>query len=399
MSTQKSDLSSIEAQANQVKETLKNSPASSSFPSAIDPVLRDEPLEFETSAHKFELHPPQAQQHETPAYEYLGELPESYGTAQLYLTARDPYFLYAYWDFSGGQIHELELKSHDGKVFLQLYHASGARVQQIQIHPHTREWLLHVHQPDTAFFAELGYYNRDGQFDVASRSGIIVTPRDNLSWKTHAQFVTIPFDYTFKQLLEMIGQHQRAGEDLAETLARLQEDGSFEFPFPTHGVQRLPESAQRELSKYMGEGDIVRRTRMGSFDMVDILRRKLVESTSTSSGQWPTSMSSPFGASFGARERGFFMNLNAELIIYGGTDPKARVRIDGEDITLTPDGTFSYHFNFKDGKYHIPIDATSPDGVEIRSALLSFLRLTATTDGVDATPQQDRATPLGEVID
>ena len=81
------------------------------------------------------------------------------------------------------------------------------------------------------------------------------------------------------------------------------------------------------------------------------------------------------------------MHVNAELIIYGGTEPNAKVRIDGHDISLSPDGTFSYHFVFPDGQFHIPIEATSADGVEKRSALLSFLRLTDLEGDVRKTGQ------------
>ena len=115
----------------------------------------------------------------------------------------------------------------------------------------------------------------------------------------------------------------------------------------------------------------------------------------SSAGAWVTSLSSPFGASFGAAERGFHMHVNAELIIYGGTEPNARVRIDGQDITLSKDGTFSYHFVFPDGQFHIPIDATSADGVEMRSALLSFLRMTELEGDVRKTGQPTMDEPIG----
>ena len=90
------------------------------------------------------------------------------------------------------------------------------------------------------------------------------------------------------------------------------------------------------------------------------------------------------------------MHVNAELIIYGGTEPNAKVRIDGADITLGPDGTFSYHFVFPDGQFHIPISATSADGVETRSALLSFLRMTELEGDVRKTAQPTLDEPLGK---
>lgn len=107
--------------------------------------------------------------------------------------------------------------------------------------------------------------------------------------------------------------------------------------------------------------------------------------SSAESGSWPTA--SP--------ERNFFMHVNAELIFYGGTHPKAALSIDGKNITLQPDGTFHYHFIFPDGEYEIPIVAVSPDGLETRKAVLRFERETLREGRVDATGQPSIHPPMG----
>ncbi|NJK91350.1 MAG: DUF4912 domain-containing protein [Blastochloris sp.] len=325
----------------------------------------------------------------------MGDLPPSYGTRKLYLTARDPHFLYAYWDLNHDQLVEGERSAHDGKIFLQLYHSNGQRLQQIQISTWSKEWVLHVNQPDTTFFSEIGYYRADGGFEVLSRSGQATTPRDTLSWRTDVEFVTIPFEFSFRELLEIIRNNMFEGEELAAALARLQKDG-FSFPFAVGQRRSLTEEAHQQLIDYLG-GDTIRRVQAGSGEIIEITRRSW--QPAQSSGQWISSISSPFGSSFGAAVREFFMHVNAELIIYGGTSPDAAVRINGADIKLQPDGTFHYHFNFKDGKFHIPIEATSADGLETRAALLSFLRMSATTGNVDPTGQPERIEPLGRVED
>jgi hypothetical protein len=71
--------------------------------------------------------------------------------------------------------------------------------------------------------------------------------------------------------------------------------------------------------------------------------------------------------------------------------------VDGQEIKLSPNGTFHYHFVFPDGGYHIPIQATSADGMETRSALLSFLRATESTGDVRMTGQPVMDAPLGKV--
>jgi hypothetical protein len=224
----------------------------------------------------------------------------------------------------------------------------------------------------------------------------VSTPRDTVSWKTDLQFVTIPFEFSFRELLEIIRNSMFEGEELASALARLQSEG-FVFPFAVGRPAALSETAQQELIEYMGGGDIIRRIQAGSGEIVEIMRKSW--QPAQSSGQWISSISSPFGSSFGPKPRDFFMNVNAELIIYGGTSPDAKVRVNGADIQLQPDGTFHYHFNFKDGKFHIPVEATSADGEESRAALLSFMRLSAYTDGVEKTFQPERDEPLGRVGD
>jgi hypothetical protein len=333
-----------------------------------------------------------------PAYEFLGHLPDSYGTKKLFLVARDPHILFAYWDLSPTQYQEAARSAHDGKVFLEVYVPHEGRVQQIHVWDSHKNWYLQVNRPDTSFIAQLGYYQQDGVFEVIARSAEVHTPRDTLSPNTYAQFVTIPFHISFQELYELIAAQVAPGEELAETLARLQKS-DYELPFQARVPRDLTPTESEELLGYLGDEE-VRRRMVGSFEITEILRKRfetLVSSGqwSSSAGAWVTSLSSPFGASFGARERGFHMHVNAELIIYGGTTPDAKVRIDGHDISLSKDGTFSYHFVFPDGQFHIPIDATSADGVERRSALLSFLRLTELEGDVRQTGQPKMNEPLG----
>ena len=332
-----------------------------------------------------------------PAYEFLGYLPESYGSKKLFLVARDPHILFAYWDLSHLQYQEAARAAHDGKIFLEVYVPNEGRVQQIHVWESHKNWYLQVNRPDTTFIAQLGYYRQDGGFEVIARSSEVRTPRDSLSPNTDARFVTIPFNVPFRELFDLIAAQAQPGEELAETLARLQKS-NFELPFQARVPRDLTEKESDELLEYLGDEE-VRRRMVGSFEITEILKKRfetMVSSGqwSSSAGAWVTSLSSPFGASFG-KERGFHMHVNAELIIYGGTTPDAKVRIDGQEISLTKDGTFSYHFVFPDGQFHIPIEATSGDKVETRSALLSFLRVTETEGDVRKTAQPTMDEPLG----
>src|SRR5260221_8297671 len=158
----------------------------------------------------------------------------------------------------------------------------------------------------------------------------------------------------------MIASLAQPGEELAETLPRLQKS-DHQPPFQARVPRDLTPKENEDLIDYLGDEEI-RRRMVGSFEITEILRKRYETMLSSgqwtsSAGAWVTSLSSPFGASFG-KERGFHMHVNAELIIYGGTGTNAKVPIYGADITLTPDATFFYPFDVPYGQFHIHIYAT-----------------------------------------
>ena len=74
--------------------------------------------------------------------------------------------------------------------------------------------------------------------------------------------------------------------------------------------------------------------------------------------------------------RQFFFQLDAELIVYGATEPNARVTIQGEPIQLRADGTFTKRYALPDARQILPAVATSPDGYEERRIVLAVERNT-----------------------
>src|SRR5439155_629336 len=84
--------------------------------------------------------------------------------------------------------------------------------------------------------------------------------------------------------------------------------------------------------------------------------------------------------------RGFWFSINAELVVYGSTEPNATVMIGGRAIKLRPDGSFSYRFSLPDGEYELDVTAKSNDG-DLRRAELKFSRQTAYDGEVRAEVQ------------
>jgi hypothetical protein len=67
---------------------------------------------------------------------------------------------------------------------------------------------------------------------------------------------------------------------------------------------------------------------------------------------------------------------DAELIVYGATEPDATVTIGGRPIKLNSDGTFRFQMSFQDGLIDYPILAVAADGEQTRSIHMKFERET-----------------------
>ena len=77
-----------------------------------------------------------------------------------------------------------------------------------------------------------------------------------------------------------------------------------------------------------------------------------------------------------ARQRSFWLVADAELIVYGATDPSASLFIGDQQVALSSEGTFRVHVPFRDGEQLYPIRAVAADGEQERSIRLEFERRT-----------------------
>ena len=76
----------------------------------------------------------------------------------------------------------------------------------------------------------------------------------------------------------------------------------------------------------------------------------------------------------GDRNRIFWLVADAELIVYGATEPDATLTVGDRVIPLNPDGTFRFHVAFPDGQIDYPIKAVAVDGEQSRSISMHFER-------------------------
>ena len=357
-------------------------------------------------------------------------LPESYGTRKLFLTARDPHWLYANWDLTREQQSRYNRQSVDGHLILRVYFTppGGGLAVEIHVHPESRHWFAHVEHAATKYTAELGYYGRARQWTSIAKSGATLTPPETISEEGAVAFATIPVDVPFAVLLDMVKEAAVEHQPLAHAIEELRSQGhadlpKLEPPPPAPAVSpRVSKartaapraatpppawtSAQEQALAEIVSFDEVRRVWVGSLEITELIRRQLEHGSAVSSiaaaqfgqpglgapGGAITSVSSPFGGEQPA-VKGFWFNINAELIIYGATERDAAVTIGGRRIKLRPDGSFSYRFALPDGRYDLPVVAVSADGTDGRAAELKFTRATEIRGEVGTHPQDPNLKP------
>lgn len=355
-----------------------------------------------------------------------GELPESYETGEVILAARDPHWLYAHWDLSDDQQRRYNAFSRDGHLVVRIHIDAPGKspVAEVHVHPESRHWFIHVERANTRYVAELGYYSAADRWKGISVSCATVTPPDSISAETSAEFTAIPFEVPMQKLLSLVKEAVHESAPLAEALHELRAeghpglpqigtapprfDGEARFqsragaPFGS-GSQWTPgewtPAQERALAEVVSM-DHVRRVWMGSLEITELIRRQLITEIAGAAaaelGAAPGAPTSPSEAITGISSpsrkeaeipKGFWFNVNAELIVYGSTERDATVSIGGRKIKLRADGSFSYRFALPDGRYEMPVVAISADGTDGRAADMQFSRSTEYRGQVGVHPQ------------
>jgi len=337
-----------------------------------------------------------------------GELPEAYGTEQLILAARDPHWLYAHWDLTREQQRAYNAASAHRHLVIRVHaEALSAPATDVHVHPESRHWFIHAENAGTKYFAELGFYEKNGAWKRISVSGPTFTPPDAPSADTSVVFATIPIELPMAKLLSLVKEAVHENVPLAGALQELRELGHPDLPaaLALPAPPKWTPEQERALAEVVSMDD-ARRVWMGSLEITELIRRHLVrgaaqEMASISAAQFglPTSpvgapgISSPSGR-FEQGARSFWFSINAELIVYGATESDATVTIGGRQIRLRPDGSFSYRFALPDGQYELPTVAVSADGTDGRAAELKFSRSTEYRGEVMAQPQDAQLKPI-----
>lgn len=336
-------------------------------------------------------------------------LPESYATGCVWVTATDPRRLLVQWDFTEQQLRDFAAQVEDRRLILNVRPTGGAPGSGVTVvlPGGARSWFVALPQGGD-LVAELGGYAAPGRWRTLAASTVIRAAAERPEEAEAAAFATIPVDVPFAEVFAKVKAVAPLCAPLIEVLQQLRATGFIGLPElgPAAAPAWTPEQ-ERALAEVLHVAPD-RRVWVGSLDITELVRDTLEGGPRALSslalagsadardrlarGAAKPGVSSLEAAGEAPRTRGFWFNVNAELIVYGATEPDARLTVAGRAVKLRPDGSFTLRFALPDGDYELPVLAVAADGAESRSARLEFRRATEYR-GADAHPQDPGLKP------
>jgi hypothetical protein len=227
---------------------------------------------------------------------------------------------------------------------------------------------------DRDYVIDVGYRTADGGWLVLARSARVHIPPVYPSDWIEDVFITVDFeeDLRAKTFYELVPPSKKLptvtasgeGNPIYEQIFGLAESAEAQRVAGSlfGSMQHVPGSAAPEqvLSSYVFPSGVG----MWAVPNVSGLNMSGVGMSGFSAGAVP------------ARPRKFWLVADAELIVYGATEPDANVTIGGRPIKLNSDGTFRFQMSFQDGLIDYPILAIAADGEQSRSIHMKFERET-----------------------
>jgi len=270
-------------------------------------------------------------------------------TTHVVFLPRDPQWAYCFWAIS-----DLDRqKARDaGATSLCLRVADVTGLGADQSHPHAlqemvvdnhaSEWFLPVPVDGRDYRVELGFRLRNGGWYSLAFSAVAQVPALEPSQRVADAFVPFSLDMP------------------------LQPAASPEVTFGG-GVAH-------EQIYQIATAAGTRSRRVGSEVLHEFDASQQGLLNDSGAGVWASGRSE--SGSGLVRQRSFWLVADAELIVYGATDPSASLFIGDQQVPLSSDGTFRVHVPFRDGEQLYPIRAIAADGEQERSIRLEFERRT-----------------------
>ncbi len=354
----------------------RRTPAAPTPTSAVDGQTEVEAAKFSPSTE------PLPQEVLASVDEGLGDLPPGYGESRIVLMPRDPQWAYAYWDIPNE--HREELRRQGGtRLALRFYdvtdidfeHQAPHSLQQYDCDELAREWYLPIPVSDRDYVVEIGYLCNDGRWLVLARSTPAHIPPVYPSDWVEDVFMTVDWDQDLRgQTIATLIPPDRKPVVMMGTGNAIYDQ--------IFGMAQGAE-AQRVAGSLFGSMQQVPEQAVSSYVFPSgaglWAGAEIGAAIPTLSGIGLTMSGAGLGFSASAppvRPRKFWLVADAELIVYGATEPDATVTIGGQPIQLSPDGTFRFQMSFQDGLIDFPILAVAADGEQNRAIHMKFNRET-----------------------
>ena len=345
---------------------------------------------------------------------------------------RDPEWAYTYWDIPNDRKEELRRQGGQ-QLALRIYDVTDVNLEiqsphSIQEYPCdelAREWYVPIPVSDRDYAIDIGYRCADGRWLVLARSAQVRVPPVYPSDWIEDQFITLDWeeDLSGKTFAELVPPAKKIAQavngtgfatnnaiyeqifGMAESAEAMRVAGSVfgsmqhvagsvqqvgiheqalsSYVFPS-GVGMWAASAMSGLtasgvgmSGLTTSGVGMSGLTASGVGMSGLTMSGVGMSGLTMSGVGMSGVGMS-GVGFAApmRPRQFWLVADAELIVYGATEPDATVYVGGQPIKLNADGTFRFQMSFQDGLIDYPIFAVAADGEQNRAIHMKFERET-----------------------
>lgn len=111
-----------------------------------------------------------APRHESLRKEFDNPRLPGYGEARLWMVARDPRWLFAYWEFDPTEHPGVRGADGTDHVFLRVMRDGNHVESTVEILPSVGHWYVPVSRADCEYTAELGYFTQGGVWAYVARS-------------------------------------------------------------------------------------------------------------------------------------------------------------------------------------------------------------------------------------
>ena len=326
---------------------------------------------------------------------------ETLSLGELRLLARDPYTLFAQWDLAESEMNRARGRAADGMIVLRVHRRSveGPVVVEIPVLGGERHEFIPVPHAATAYACLLGYRSVEGrQWFSLAQSETVVTAPDPLAHRTGATAMKMG---RWSALEDFAFQTTDVPAE-APVLAVVAPSIAPSFVAPSFAVApSFPAVVQRYVGNraHLAAADPFATPSSAELiyppeapwhpGVVPSSAIPMAEMMRAASVDLP---SSPVVLPPEMR-KGFWFAVNAEVVVYGSTEPDAAVTLAGRAVKLRPDGSFSFRFSLPDGHFQLPITASSADGTERRGAELLLSRSTGISGEVGVHPQDKSLRP------